>query len=125
MLQNAAQSYQTNQVTTATPQDLTLMLYNGAIKFAKQAKASISQNKMDKANEYCLRVQGILYELMSTLNKEYPITQDFLRMYEYMLHRSIEANVRKDIAILDEVEDLFVQFRDTWKEAMLIVKKEG
>jgi flagellar secretion chaperone FliS len=125
MLHNAAQTYQSNQVTTATPAELTLMLYNGAIKFIKQAKGAIEIKNYARAHELCLKVQNILYELLSTLNKEYPIAQDFEKMYDYMLRRMIEANMRKDVAILTEVEDFFVQFRDTWKEAMVLAKNHG
>ncbi|WP_035295863.1 flagellar export chaperone FliS [Brevibacillus thermoruber] len=125
MLHNAAQTYQSNQVTTATPAELTLMLYNGAIKFIKQAKNAIHANEVAKAHEYCLKVQSILYELIATLNTEVPISQDFEKMYDYMLRRMIEANMRKDVAILTEVEDFFVQFRDTWKEAMVLAKNHG
>ncbi|HBZ81738.1 MULTISPECIES: flagellar export chaperone FliS [Brevibacillus] len=125
MLQNAAQTYQSNQVTTATPADLTLMLYNGALKFIKQAKNAIEEKNVTKAHEASLKVQNILYELMSTLNNDYPISKEFVKLYEYMLQRTIQANMRKDIAILSEVEELFVQFRDTWKEAMQLAKKQG
>ncbi|RNB85228.1 flagellar export chaperone FliS [Brevibacillus panacihumi] len=125
MLQNAAQTYQSNQVTTATPADLTLMLYNGALKFIKQTKNAIEEKNVEKAHESSLKVQNILYELMSTLNKDYEISKEFLKLYEYMLQRTVEANMRKDITILNEVEELFVQFRDTWKEAMLLAKKQG
>ena len=125
MLQNAAQTYQSNQVTTATPADLTLMLYNGALKFIKQTKLAIEEQNIVKAHEASLKVQNILYELMSTLNKEYTISKEFSRLYEYMLQRTIEANMRKDLEVLNEVEDLFMQFRDVWKEAMLITKKQG
>lgn len=125
MLHNAAQTYQTNQVTTATPSELTLMLYNGAIKFIKQAKSSLEDRNYAKTHEFCLKVQSILYELMSSLKKEYPISFEFDRMYEYMLRRTVEANMRKDMEILNEVEDLFVQFRDTWKEAMTLQKNQG
>ncbi|MDF2683550.1 MAG: fliS [Brevibacillus sp.] len=125
MLQNAAQTYQSNQVTTATPADLTLMLYNGALKFIKQTKSAIEEKNVAKAHEASLKVQNILYELMSTLNNDYAISKEFIKLYEYMLQRTIEANMRKDLDILTEVEDLFVQFRDTWKEAMQLAKKQG
>lgn len=125
MLQNAAQTYQSNQVTTATPADLTLMLYNGALKFIKQAKLAIEDKDVTKAHEASIKIQNILYELMSTLNNDYDISKEFSRLYEYMLQRTIEANMRKDVNILLEVEDLFIQFRDTWKEAMLLAKKQG
>lgn len=125
MLQNAVQTYQSNQVTTATPAELTLMLYNGAIKFVKQTKSAIQEKNVVKAHEFSLKVQNILYELMSTLNQDYSISKEFMKLYEYMLQRTIEANMRKDLEILDEIEYLFIQFRDTWKEAMILSKKQG
>ncbi|RNB90100.1 flagellar export chaperone FliS [Brevibacillus nitrificans] len=125
MLQNAAQTYQTNQVTTATPAELTLMLYNGAIKFIKQAKASLEERNFVKTHESLLKVQHIIYELMSSLKKDYPIAHQFDRMYDYMLRRTVEANMRKDMEILTEVEGLLVEFRDTWKEAMVLAKSQG
>lgn len=125
MLHNAAQTYQSNQVTTATPSELTLMLYNGAIKFIKQAKSSLSEKNYSKTHEFCIKVQNILYELMSSLKQDYPISKDFSIMYDYMLRRIVEANIRKDMDILEEVEGLFVQFRDTWKEAMVLAKTQG
>ncbi|MED4754668.1 flagellar export chaperone FliS [Brevibacillus choshinensis] len=125
MYQSAAQTYQNNQVTTATPAELTLMLYNGALKFLKQTRGSIGTGDLEKANEYNKRVQDILQELMATLNKEYPLAEQMMKVYDYMMKRLVEANIRKDIAILDEVEEFFVQFRDTWKEAMVLMKKQA
>lgn len=122
--QNAAQTYQNNQVTTATPAELTLMLYNGAIKFVKQTRSSLQTRDLERANEYSKRVQDILQELMMTLNKEYPLADQMNNVYDYMLNRLVEANVKKDTSILDEVEDFFIQFRDTWKEAMFLAKKQ-
>ncbi|WP_134683513.1 flagellar export chaperone FliS [Brevibacillus migulae] len=124
MLQNAAQTYQNNSVTTATPEELTLMLYNGAIKFIKGARSFLDEKRMDKVHENCIKVENILEELMSSLNQSYPIAKDFIVMYEYMLRRIVEANIRKDAEILIEVEELFTEFRDTWKEAMVLAKKQ-
>lgn len=124
-MHNAAQTYQTNQVTTATPGELTLMLYNGALKFIKLTKAALEKKNIESAHNYNIRVQEILHELIVTLNRDIPISQQFLALYEYMQQRMIEANLKKDISILEEVEDLFVQFRDTWKEAMILAKQQG
>ncbi|GED67590.1 flagellar protein FliS [Brevibacillus reuszeri] len=125
MLQNAAQTYQSNQVTTATPGELTLMLYNGALKFIKQAKIATEEKNVAKAHEASIKVQNILYELMSTLNNDIPLSKELVKMYDYMLHRMIEANIQKEITILTEVEEYFIQFRDTWKEAMILAKNQG
>lgn len=124
-MHNAAQAYQKNQVTTATPGELTLMLYSGAIRFVKQAKTAIEEKDMEKAHHSNMRVQDIINELIVSLDRQYPIAEQFLTMYDYLLHRVREANIKKDVEILDEVEDLFTQFRDTWKEAMILAKKQG
>jgi flagellar secretion chaperone FliS len=123
MRNNSVQAYQNNSISTATPEELTLMLYNGAIKFLKQAKAAIEERNIVKAHENNIKVQNIIHELIVTLDRSYPIADQFLAIYDYLLHRTIEANVKKDISIHEEVENFFIQFRDTWKEAMVIAKK--
>jgi flagellar protein FliS len=121
----AAQKYQNNQVTTATPGELTLMLFNGAIKFIKQARAALAEKQWEKSNQSSLRVQDIISELIITLDRSYPISNQLMMMYDYMNRRMIEANITKDDSILDEVEGLFVQFRDTWKEVILQSKQKA
>lgn len=123
-LQNSVQAYQSNAVTTASPAELTLMLYNGAIKFLKQSRLAIEAKQFEKAHQSLIRVQDILNELIFTLDRSYPISEQFLVLYDYMLRRTVEANVKKDSAIIDEVEEFFSQFRDTWKEAMVLSKKK-
>ncbi|MGO0063596.1 flagellar export chaperone FliS [Brevibacillus fluminis] len=122
MQHNALNTYQSNAVTTATPGELTLKLYNGAIKFIKQAKVSIEEKNFSKAHEFNIRVQDIIGELIITMNRDIPISAQLLTMYDYLLHRLVEANLKKEIAVLDEVEDFLTQFRDTWKEAMQLAK---
>lgn len=122
---NPAQAYQSNSVNTANPSELTLMLYNGAIKFIKQTKSAILEKNMPKANEYNIRVQDIISELIITLNRDISISDQLIALYDYMQRRMIEANTQKSIEILDEVEGLFVQFRDTWKEAIVLAKKQA
>jgi flagellar protein FliS len=124
-IQNPAKAYQNSSVTTALPEELTLMLYNGAIKFIKQAKAAILEKKIEQAHHYNIRVQDILSELMITLDRSYPISEQLFSLYEYMNRRMVEANIKKDPEILDEVEGFFTQFRDTWKEAMALAKRQG
>lgn len=123
--QQSLQAYQTNSVNTANPGELTLMLYNGALKFLKQSKASIAEKKWEKANEYNMRVQNIVGELMITLDENYPVAKQMLSLYEYVQSRLIEANIKKEISILDEIEGLLTQFRDTWKQAMILAKTQG
>ncbi|MCC0566458.1 flagellar export chaperone FliS [Brevibacillus borstelensis] len=123
--QQPAQAYQTNSINTATPGELTLMLYNGALKFIKLAKAAIAEQRFDKAHENNMKVQNIIQELMITLDRKYPVAEQMFLLYEYIHQRMVEANIKKEAAILDEVEGLIVQFRDTWKQAMALAKTQG
>lgn len=117
---NAFNAYKQNSVTTASPGELTLMLYNGCIKFIGQAKNAISEKNIEQRNYYIQRAQAIIVEFMSTLNMDYEISNQMLPLYEYMNRRLTDANVQNSIEILEEVEGLVVEFRDTWKE---VIKK--
>ncbi|MCT4596779.1 MAG: flagellar export chaperone FliS [Vallitalea sp.] len=122
MASNAYNKYQNNTILTASPQELTLMLYNGAIKFCNQAIISIENSEMQKAHNYITRVEDIIEEFIITLDDKYSVYESFKRMYDYVNERLIEANMNKDIEILNEVLGYLRELRDTWKEVMKLVK---
>lgn len=124
VVQNAYNAYKQNSVTTASPGELTLMLYNGCLKFLNKSKASIEEKNIAERNENIQRAQAIIAELMSTLNMDYEISKQMLPLYEYMNHRLIEANFKNDITIIEEVEGLVTEFRDTWKEVIKITRQQ-
>ncbi|MCF6410156.1 flagellar export chaperone FliS [Pseudalkalibacillus salsuginis] len=115
---NAYQTYQQNSVGTASPGELTLMLYNGCLKFLNQAKAAIEKGKIEDKNTNLLKAQKIIQELMVTLNTDVPVGNQMMHLYDYMNRRLMEANVKNEIAIIEEVEGLTVEFRDTWKQVI-------
>lgn len=115
---NPYQSYQTNAVQTASPGELTLMLYNGCLKFIAQAKKAIEEKDIEARNTNLLKAQKIIQELMVTLNMEYEVAKSMMTMYDYMYRRLVEANIKSDIAILEEVEEYVKEFRDTWKQVI-------
>lgn len=117
-VQNAYNAYKQNSVTTASPGELTLMLYNGCIKFIHQAKKAIELKNIEARNTYIQKAQSILTELMSTLNMDVPVSKGMFDLYEYMYHQLTQANMKNDVAILDEVENLTIEFRDTWKQVI-------
>ena len=121
---NAFNAYKQNSVTTASPGELTLMLYNGCLKFLTKAKQSMEVNNIEEKNYYIQRAQAIIAELMSTLNMDYDISKQMLPLYEYMNRQLIEANIKNDTAILDEVEGLVTDFRDTWKEVLKMTRQQ-
>ncbi|KEF40306.1 flagellar biosynthetic protein FliS [Schinkia azotoformans MEV2011] len=121
---NPYQTYQNNAVNTASPGDLTLMLYNGCLKFIKQAKIAIENKDVETKHMNLVKAQNIITELMVTLNTDYEVGKNMMQMYDYMKRRLIEANTKSDIAILNEVEGYVVEFRDTWKEVIRISRQQ-
>ncbi|UJF27092.1 flagellar export chaperone FliS [Planococcus sp. 107-1] len=119
---NPYQAYQQNSVMTASPQELTLMLYNGSLKFMKLAKKAMADNNFQEKNTNIIKAQNITQELRVTLDPDAEISKNMEQLYEYMYTRLIEANTKNDLAILEEVESLMVELRDTWKQVMGLVK---
>ena len=123
MVANPYAAYQNNAVTTANPQELTLMLYDGALKFMRLAKLAIDQGNPDLKNINIQKTQAIFQELRLTLNKDIAISANLDSLYDYMWRRLVDANVKNDTTILDEVLDFTTELRDTWKEAMKLAKQ--
>ena len=115
---DAYANYNRNKILTATPAELTLMLYEGAIKFCNIAIMAIEQNDRDKMFNNILRVEDIITEFQVTLNFDYPIANDFNNVYNYLQKRLREANMTMDKEILEEVNTHLRTMRDTWKEVM-------
>lgn len=121
---NAFNAYKQNSVTTASPGELTLMLYNGCLKFLGKAKLAIEQKNIAEKNLNLQKSQAIIVELMSTLNMDIEISKQMLPLYDYMNRRLVEANIQSDVAIIEEVEGLVTEFRDTWKEVIKITRQQ-
>ncbi|HZJ83160.1 MAG TPA: flagellar export chaperone FliS [Clostridia bacterium] len=120
---NPYQQYQNQSAMTANPGELTLMLYNGLIKFINLAKAGIDNKDIEKSNNAIIRAQDIIQELSITLNMDYEISNSLGSLYDYIYNRLVDANLSKDKAPLDESMDLIVDLRDTWAEAIKINRR--
>lgn len=117
--QNAnLQQYNNSKILTASPAELTLMLYEGAIKFCNIAIVGIEQNDIQKAHTNIVKAEKIIEHLRITLDMKYPVAQDFERVYDYLDRRLVQANMKKDIEILEEILTHLRSMRDTWKEVM-------
>ena len=117
-LPNAYAQYNNSKVLTASPAELTLMLYDGAIKFCNVAIIAVEQKDIEKANNNILKVERIIDYFRQTLDMSYEVAQDFERVYAYLSQRLVEANIKKDKEILEEVNQHLHALRDTWKEVM-------
>ncbi|KGR80607.1 flagellar export chaperone FliS [Ureibacillus manganicus] len=122
---NAAfNAYQQNSVTTASPGELTLMLYNGCLKFLTKAKMAIDANDIQEKNTNIQKAQAIIHELMVTLKTDQEVGQQMLSLYDYMNRRLMEANINNNKEIIDEVIGLTTEFRDTWKQVIQITRQQ-
>lgn len=124
-MSNPYQQYQQNSIFTARPEELTLMLYNGAIKFLKQARINIQESQIDKANNNILRAEDILTELKCTLDMQYEVSNNLYALYDFMHGWLVQANINKldgGIEKIDDVLRLLEELRNTWSEAMKIAK---
>ena len=115
---NPYEQYQKNKILTASPAEVTLMLYEGAIKFCNMAIIAIKNKDIEKAHVNIKKAQRIIEEFRNTLDRQYPVAEDFDRIYVYLLKQLLHANIKKDPEILEEVNGHLRMLRDTWKEVM-------
>ena len=124
-LPNAYAQYNNSKILTASPAELTLMLYEGAVKFCNIAEMAIEQHDVEKAHTNIVKTQKIVDYLRQTLDMKYPVAKDFENIYVYLEKRLVEANVKKDREILAECTGHLRSVRDTWKEVMRINREKG
>lgn len=122
MTNNPYASYANTKALTATPGQLTLMLYDGAIKFCNLAITAVERKNIEVANTNIKKVEAIIEEFRATLDFKYPVAEDFDNIYKYLAQRLVEANIHKDKEILEEVLRHLRAMRDTWTEVMRAAK---
>jgi flagellar protein FliS len=125
MVNNAALAYGARKVETASPAELTLMLYDGAIKFCNIAMGAIEKKDYEKANTNIQKARRIIVELKTTLDHKYPIADDFDVIYDYIFKKLVDANVKKDPEILEDALNQIRDMRNAWKEIMRNAKGSG
>lgn len=118
MATNPYAQYQNSKILTASPAELTLMLYDGAIKFGNIAIQAMNEKDIQKAHMNIVKVEKIIEEFRCTLNRDYPVAQDFDNVYVYLLQRLLECNIKKDPEIMEEVITHLRSMRETWIEVM-------
>ena len=124
-LPNAYAQYKNSKVLTASPAELTLMLYEGAIKFCNIAIVAVENKEIEKAHINIIKTEKIVDHFRRTLDMKYPVAQDFERVYIYLARRLTQANATKDKEILEEVCGHLRTMRDTWQEVMRINREKG
>ena len=116
--------YNNSKVLSASPGELTLMLYDGMIRFCNLAEVAVEKKDVSKAHTNIMKMQRIIDYLRQTLDMNYPVAEDFERMYIYLSQRMVEANMKKDLDILQEINGHLHAIRDNWKEVMRINREQ-
>lgn len=122
---NAYAQYNNNKIMTASPAELTLMLYDGAIKFCNAAIVAVEKKDVQGAHTNIIKVQKIIDYLRQTLDMRYEVAKDFENIYVYLAQRLVTANIKKDKEILEEVNEHLHSVRDNWKEVMKANREKG
>src|SRR5690606_9570928 len=122
-MDNPYQAYRQNAVNTATPGELTLMLYDGCLKFIRLAREAINNNDIQAKNTNIQKAQNIITELMVTLDMKYEISKQMMPLYDFVRRKLIEANVKNSLQSLEEAETIVKEFRETWKEVIKITRQ--
>lgn len=113
-----ANAYKTQQIMTAPPEQLTLLLYNGALRFLNESILAMEQGDISKAHNANMRVQDIVREFVLTLDMSYEISKNYAQLYEYTEYCLIQGNIKKDVAKLQQAKKVLEELREAWVGAM-------
>ncbi|ODA42531.1 flagellar export chaperone FliS [Desulfosporosinus sp. BG] len=113
-----ANVYKNQQVMTSSPAQLTLLLYNGALRFLSECILATEQGNIEKAHHANQRVQAIVHEFVVTLDMSYEISKNWARLYEYTEHCLIQGNIKRDVQQLQQAKHVLQELREAWVGAM-------
>jgi len=119
---NMAAAYKNQQILTASPEQLTLLLYNGAIKFIHESMMALDHKDLQKSHNANMRAQDIIREFIATLDMSQEIANGYYQLYEYLEYRLIQANMKKDKSQLEEAKQILGELRDAWEQAMKLAR---
>lgn len=121
---NPYQTYQQNKILTASPGEITLMLYEGAIKFCNKALIALDNKDISEAHINIVKAQNIIQEFQITLKMEYEVAHSMALLYEYIYDLLVKANVKKSKPELEEALHFIREFRDLWVQVLQKVKQQ-
>lgn len=118
--------YQKTQVQTASPEKILIMLYDGAIQFLNKAKIAVEGNNIQEIHNNIVGAQKIIQEFMNTLDMKMggDVAVSLYNLYEYLNYRLVQANIKKDVSMIDEVLGHLKELKQTWEEAIKIAARE-
>lgn len=116
--QNISNIYKQNQVNTASPKELVVLLYEGAVKALRLAELGLEENKLDLVNGHLIKAQDILSELLNTLDMDAggEIAEQLANLYRFFLSELYQANIEKDKTNIVYVREKLQELLESWKE---------
>lgn len=111
-------AYKNQQVMTSSPEQLTLLLYNGAIRFLNESILALEQGDIQKSHNANIRVQDIVQEFIITLDMSYEISNNWAKLYEYTQYCLVQGNIKKDTELLLQAKSVLEELREAWVGAM-------
>lgn len=124
MINNAAEAYKRQQIMTATPEALTLMLYDGCLRFMKEGKDAMEQKAWEQSNNAIIKAENIINEFRVTLKMEYEISHQLMPLYDYVYNSLVEANMKSQPEKIEECIGIIKELRTAWAQAMKIARAE-
>ncbi len=115
---DTANVYRRQQIMTASPEELTLMLYNGAIRFVTESMMALDKGDLEIAHNKNLKAQKIMREFMVTIDMKQEISKTWIQVDEYILHCLVQGNIKKEKSKLEEAKKMLTEFRDAWYQGM-------
>jgi flagellar protein FliS len=127
MYNNPYKAYQKTQVTTASPEKILLMLYEGAIKFVKIAQVRMKEKNIAEKGKYISKTLAIISELMNTLDHKVggQLASDLENLYIFMMDKLVEANLHNRTEDLEAVEKLLIILHEAWKDVVNNPRPDG
>ena len=113
-----ANAYKNQQVMTSSPEQLTLLLYNGALRFLTESILAMEQGDIQKSHNANRRVQDIVREFVLTLDMSYELSKSWAQLYEYTQYCLIQGNIKKDVKQLHQAKEMLEDMREAWVGAM-------
>jgi flagellar protein FliS len=114
---NLKDRYKHDYVSTASPADLIIMLYEGCIKQIKLAKIHLESGAVEQTSESLQNAQDIIMELMQCLDLSFEISKELMRLYDFILHELIQMNIKKDMEKAQDILDILVTLKDAFAAA--------
>lgn len=125
MITSPYEKYRQSSVTTSTPGQLLIMLYDGAIRFIRGGIEGIQEQDIDKTNTLLNKAQAIVSELMITLDHSYDVSQNLALLYEYINRQLLQANIKKEAAPAEEALGYLLDLREAWVQAAKMAGAEA